>query len=392
MNTSRQAFDQLLSQLAAAAEVVGGPLGSKGERERAEGYRHLTRLLSVALEMYLERGDPQRPEFTRWMDNHRKLFGDNPGTIYDAALISPDHVYEIAGTVGTTSYFGIAIYGTAEDGSRRIVGNVDDTDLTIGTDGSFRIRLGGEEPGDGTDWVPLDAPDVSDVMVRQYFHDRPYGDPLSPQAQVEGRYRIRNVADPDPPPPLTEDDLAASLDRVGRFVAETVEVEVTLGALLARMRTTPGILRAGDEYLDSEGNADDDPIDPSVVAKTMPSPAIQYTGSWYGDLRDDEAMVVEGRLPEARYVSIQLLSRFMESGDHRYHRVSLTDRDLVLGDPTGSSDDPRWFRVVVAHRDPGVPNWLDTTGIADANVAVRALHTDETLDIDFRRVPLDELG
>ena len=71
----------------------------------------------------------------------------------------------------------------------------------------------------------------------------------------------------------------------------------------------------------------------------------------------------------------------MESGDWEHHRVFLTDRDLKL-DPDDS------FRVHVAHRDPGVANWLDTTGVTSGNIAVRALRAEGNLEVEFRREKL----
>jgi hypothetical protein len=43
------------------------------------------------------------------------------------------------------------------------------------------------------------------------------------------------------------------------------------------------------------------------------------------------------------------------SYEYRYGRVSLNRKQMRLGED-GS------YRIVIAHRDPGVPNWLDTEG------------------------------
>ncbi len=136
-----EAWSAMLASLAEAAAVVEGPLGARTDRERAEGYRHLTRVLSIACEMLLEKGDTSRPEFTRWMNPHRKMLGDNPGTIYDAALIDPSSTYRITGRRGTEAYLGICVYGTDAGGGRRIVGNIDDVDMAVGEDGSFEVWL-----------------------------------------------------------------------------------------------------------------------------------------------------------------------------------------------------------------------------------------------------------
>jgi hypothetical protein len=179
-----------------------------------------------------------------------------------------------------------------------------------------------------------------------------------------------------PPPPVTLAQVEQRLAALGRYVLETVEAETTLSALSASI--SQATFRSGVSFVDGGGQPVDPPIDASVIVRVMPTPAIQYSGQWYDDLGDDEVLVVEGRVPDCRYLSIQLLTRFMESGDWQHHPVFLTDRDLVL-EPDGS------FRVHIAHTDPGRGNWLATTGIRSANVAVRALRSEGPLDVSFRR-------
>jgi hypothetical protein len=52
---------------------------------------------------------------------------------------------------------------------------------------------------------------------------------------------------------------------------------------------------------------------------------------------------------------VVLWNRWMQTYEYRSRRVSLNRRQMQLGED-GS------YRIVVAHRDPGVPNWLDTEG------------------------------
>jgi hypothetical protein len=358
-------WKSLLASLQEAGDIVAGPTGGRTDRELAEGYRHLTRIFSIATEMLVEKGDPAHPAFTRWMTAHRKMYGDNPGTVYDAAVISAGHAYVIRGRRGSHVYLGFCLYGTGEDGAKRIAGNLDDDQMTLAPDGSFELFLGG--PARDSNWLALDE-DVSEVMVRQYF-----GNPV---VETESSYTISTIPDGGAPPPLTLAAVEARLAALGAYVRDTVEAETTLSALSASI--SQAVFRSGSTYVDAGGQPVDPPIDPSVIVRVMPTPAIQYSGQWFDDLGDDEVLVVEGRVPECRYLSIQLLTRFMESGDWEHHPVFVTDRDLVL-EPDGS------FRVHIAHRDPGRGNWLATTGITSANVAVRALKAEGTLDVSFRR-------
>ena len=50
-----------------------------------------------------------------------------------------------------------------------------------------------------------------------------------------------------------------------------------------------------------------------------------------------------------------LWNRYLQSFDYRYRPVSL-NRDQMEINPDGS------FAVVIAHQDPGYPNWLWTEG------------------------------
>lgn len=371
MTMAAHAWQRLLGSLQRAGQTIEGPLGARNERERAEGYRHLLRILSIADEMLLEKGDTARPRFTRWMSPYRKILGDNPHTHYDAAMIDPSLTYRITGRRGAATYVGICVYGTATGGARRIVANLDDTEMRI-ADGRFEVWLAAERPTDlpdGVDFLQVDA-DATDVMIRQYFLD-----PSSEDATLE----IAAVPDPGPPPPLDEATLARRLDAVGSYVEDIIEVEASLSALMAM--ATPQVLRHGDDYVDAGGDAAPPPVDPAIVAKAMPSPAIQYSGTWFDDLADDEAVVVSGSVPECRYWSIQLLTRWMESGDWLHHPVFLTGAD-VGGNPGDR------FRVVVAHRDPGDDLWIATTGLRSGNVAVRSLGAEDLLDVQFDRVRL----
>jgi hypothetical protein len=360
------AWERLLERLRATASIVTGPLGGRTERERAEGFRHITRVLSIATEMLVEKGDPAHPAFTRWMTPYRKMYGDNPGTVYDAAVISPDRTYRIAGNRGTCAYLGFCVYATTPEGGKRIVGNLDDDELDVQPDGSFELWLSREQPTATGAFLRIDD-ETTEVMVRQYFID--------PESEQQATYTIE-TAPSTPPTPLTEGEIAARLDALGAYVHDTVEAETTLSALSASITTA--VFRAGSEYVDAHGAPTDPPLDASVVVRVMPTPAIQYSGSWFDDLGDDEMLVVEGTAPTCRYWSVQLLTRFMESGDWLHAPVFLSGRDISL-DADGT------FRIDIAHRDTGGGNWIATTGLTSGNVAVRALKAEGTLDVRFRR-------
>jgi hypothetical protein len=72
-------------------------------------------------------------------------------------------------------------------------------------------------------------------------------------------------------------------------------------------------------------------------------------------LGPDEALVMTGRWPDCRCANVSLWNRQMQTYDYLRGPVSLTRAQTRL-DGDGS------FRIVLAHTDPGVPNWLSTEG------------------------------
>jgi hypothetical protein len=69
-------------------------------------------------------------------------------------------------------------------------------------------------------------------------------------------------------------------------------------------------------------------------------------------------MVMTGRWPAScRCASVSLWNRHMQTYDYAHRNASLNRKQTRL-EADGS------FRMVLAHEDPGVANWLDTEGRA----------------------------
>lgn len=69
----------------------------------------------------------------------------------------------------------------------------------------------------------------------------------------------------------------------------------------------------------------------------------------------DDALVVRGRWPTCRCANVSLWNRHQQTLDYANRSVSL-NRVQTQAEADG------FFTLVLAHRDPGVPNWLDTEG------------------------------
>jgi hypothetical protein len=90
-------------------------------------------------------------------------------------------------------------------------------------------------------------------------------------------------------------------------------------------------------------------------------------GRW--NLGPDQALVMSGELPDGVFVNVMLWNKHMQTLEYRSRTSSLNAAQLELeGD--GS------YRIVIAERDPGVSNWLDTEGHREGTIFWRFLLPD----------------
>jgi hypothetical protein len=87
-------------------------------------------------------------------------------------------------------------------------------------------------------------------------------------------------------------------------------------------------------------------------------------------LGPDEALVMEGRFPRCAFANVVLWNQQLAAFEYRDRRVSLNRAQTKL-EPDGG------YRMVVAGRDPGVPNWLDTEGHREGTIFWRFLLPEE---------------
>src|SRR5690606_14178227 len=106
---------------------------------------------------------------------------------------------------------------------------------------------------------------------------------------------------------------------------------------------------------------------------------------WYHeglfDLAGDEALVVEARLPEGcDYFSWSLTDPMLVTLDWTHAQTSL-NRSQAAVDGDGV------LRVVVSGSDPGVRNWMDTTGYRRGVLQCRSIGSVEAPAVETSVVP-----
>jgi hypothetical protein len=89
------------------------------------------------------------------------------------------------------------------------------------------------------------------------------------------------------------------------------------------------------------------------------------------DLAPDEALVVESNLLGAKYWSLQLADMTW------FESLDVVNRVMSVNQSQAEPSENGRLRVVVAHDDPGVPNWLDTEGRRTGLLTYRWFWSDE---------------
>lgn len=329
-----QAWSQFCRALEKAGEVVLSDQAPDTPLDRAEGYRYLARLTREMLYSCLDNADPDFPRFHEL--DLVKIGADNPDNVYLSANIRGDRTYRITGTRGTIAYFSIGSKANryAKDGTMASTGELSDADLVIAPDGTVEI-IASADPHDGN-WLPL-APDSTGLVVRQTY--------LDGETEVPGRWHIEQVGGPAEPAQLTPEFLAKALQRAALSVHGTA-------ATFAHWTRT--FMKRPNELPD---------FGQEMFQRAGGDPEIFYLHG-YWSLKPGEAWVIETDVPDCPYWNFQLDNWWMESLDHR--------RRITVNKHTATLVDGR-LTIVVAERDPGAGNWIDTCGHSSGTALLRWL-------------------
>jgi hypothetical protein len=152
-----QSWRDFCRALEAAGDLVLARTTPATPIDRAEGYRYLTRLARIGLEMMLEHADPDFPTFYAASHPTGKIGGDNPDNLYQNATIAGDREYRIWGRRNTVPYlsFGTKANRYATEGTMASTGELEAAEMVFGRDGSFEIAVSRErKPGN---WLPIAA-------------------------------------------------------------------------------------------------------------------------------------------------------------------------------------------------------------------------------------------
>jgi hypothetical protein len=333
---SGKAWEDFCDALKDAGKQVLSAETPATELDRAEGFRYLTRLLRLSLETKLEHADTDFPSLHAMSHATAKIGADNPDNIYHIANIDGSKEYRLKGTRGTAPYFswGTKANRYATDGTMVSTGEQDSNSLAVEPDGTFEIIL--SQKKQGKNWLPT-APDSSILVGRQTFLDR--------SKEIPGSVTIEQINGPKKPKPLTAKQLDEGLQEAMKFVTGTARVFAALSHDFKR-RPNDWITTDQEQWQIIGG-------DPKIFYLHL-----------YWTLKPDEALVIEGAVPDCPFWNVQVDNYWWESLDYRYLPIH-------VGKGSAKLNSDGTVTIVVAAEDPGVGNYLDTAGHDSGTLLLR---------------------
>lgn len=399
-----QAWQAFISGLEAArstlinSEHFAPPI--QNERIAAEGYRYLLAHVERMIELEL-RSDPMFPEFHASMNMLRKWTIENPDTLYLKAPIDATGYYKIIAQVANHQEWKTSERGTLGPKAPRLVtfqtitavpGDtgqlaemadctnqtldfINSFELQIEDDGGFELLIGPAQPADYNGNFLLSSKAMNCpatgktreraaawLAVREIFSDWQHEQAMDMEIQ-----RLDSIGAQRPP--ISQEEVNRVLSTIGEHLPNQIQFWNLLHVGPLEMY--------GDSNKDGRRNMPlngiNQPAPPFTAGGVAGSRQLYAAGNY--ELNDAEALLVKITAEvEPHYISFQLGTAWGEGPDQQNYVSSLTGHQ----NPP-SSDGARYY--IIAHKDPGVQGWVDTTGTQKGTHSMRFV---------FREQPTDE--
>ncbi|MBT8139082.1 MAG: hypothetical protein KJP25_04885 [Gammaproteobacteria bacterium] len=418
------AWDDMIQSLQEARNAIDQPElmpPPASERNLAEGYRYLMGYLHSAVERAFH-SDPDRPQFRNALSTINRATIDNPDAVYFYAPIDGSASYMLHGQMGDARHWRgqpalsgarkaphYLIFETSsgelagdsgdlrelQPGMKTQTGMLDASSIDVNEDGSFNILLAPERPGGYSgNFIPtlkvVERPHPADpnlpperyasyISGRQLFYDWEHEEAIHFEI-------VQLDASGEQPAPYSADSAAQQLRRLGNIVRGQMHFwnafwAIPMGVYGERPGTMPGMAFPRNAF---------NTINAASGATGGGMSTNLYAGGVF-ELERDEALVIEIKIKlQPNYFGFQLGNLWGESLDYA-NRISSLNGYQTVADADGV------IRLVVAHQDPGVHNWLDTDGHREGFLSPRWAysHTPEPEDwpeISARKVSFGQLS
>ncbi len=350
-----QAWKRSAQRIEALGERLLGDEFPGEPGDATEGLAHLADQVSCWLGWAVVQADTTAPFFHRSNDLFTQWGGPNQDNAYHHARIDPACRYRIRGRMHSCEHFALTLrvgfMHMPEWGTRKAVSSMD---LGVEAGDDFEILFGGDgsEPG----WVEIPG-DVTTLSLREYYVDWQPAEPAT--------FTIECLDPPPAPPERSAARLAEQLDHALDQVEHSV--------------------RGWNEYLREHRAKGTDNAFTLQGAVTGVLPDARY-GFLFWNLAPDQALLVETDVPHARYWGLQLATLGWFEPVDPVHRITSLNQHQAHVDGDGR------VRFVLAHEDPGVPNWLDVGGHREGLLTYRWFWPESDPNVETRVLPLAEVS
>ena len=324
------------------------------DADRALGFAHLADQVSCWLGWAIPHGDPETPFFHRSNDLFTQWGGPNQDNAYHHARIDPARRYRVAGRMHSCEHFVITLrvgfMHMPEWGTRGAVSSVD-RQIEAGDD--FELFFGGD--GEDPRFTPI-PDDVTTLSLREYYVDWQEREPAT--------FTIECLDDV----PTPEPDGARLAEQIDHALSQVEHSMVGWRDYLAEHRAA---------------GVDNAFAPQQKLAKGLSDARYAFL---FWNLRPDQALVIETDEPVARYWGLQLATMGWFEPVDAIHRITSINQHQARPSADGR------IRLVLAHVDPGVPNWLDVGGHEVGLCTYRWFWPERDPEMSTHVVPLADLA
>ena len=303
----------LVDAIAEAERLVREAPHIESEADLLEGLQYLAGGIAACTHLAFDY-DRDHPFLQSGTGPFTKMGLDNPDTLYFGTRVQAGREYVVTGTRGTTTDLSFQLLGGeyTDDNVPDSETAFDDRQLDIGANGDYEWRF---------------TPKTNaQLVIREVYND---------WSAQRGKVAIARVDTAGTaPPPLTNELIEKRFAVAGKQLVQRIKTWLQFPQWF---------------YMNI-------PVNTMVAPRLTPGGlATQYSSAGHFELTPDQALVITLPATDAPYLGFQLGSLWYVSLDYINHQSSLNGTQAQV-DADGK------IRIVVADRNPGVTNWVETLG------------------------------
>ena len=327
------------------------PRFKNNPRDRAKAYHTLFEATAMAYNQAIapRMHQPRIYSNVAWQTDIYTLGQNGPDLYYATAYLDGKMDYKLTVRFGDLVYVlaQVVTYLSGHPDSK-VFGNHELMNVEPNADGKVEFMLSAtKKPGN---WIPLYADSSYNMVLFRRF--------LKDSNEDHGEFRIERIS------PISRDYYDSHEFEEGPMV-ERIDRAIQFMKYLVQYFN----IGLYDFYVGNAGEKNKMRFLPRTVTSEIASPSSNYAMAIYS-LEDDEALIIElDKVPDGIYWGFQTGNVWSRSLDVRYSQTNLNMTQLAV-------DEDGAVRVVVSRKDPGIQNWLDTTGYKDGTVVFRNYRTE----------------